>query len=62
MSKHDWNFELPDGAEPLAMLVNIGGYLHIFSNQPNDVLLTLLDMAADSVEQETYDEKTTMLQ
>lgn len=57
-----WKFELPDNAEPLALLVNIDGYLHIFSNQPNDILLTLLDMAAESVENERYDEKTTMLQ
>lgn len=54
--------ELPKNFKPLVVLGDIDGYLHIFSNQPDETLLAILDMAIESVDQQQYDEKTTMLQ
>lgn len=54
--------ELPKEFKPLVILGEIEGYLHIFSFLDNDTILALLEMAADSVSDESYDENTTTLQ
>jgi hypothetical protein len=54
--------ELPEGFQPLAILGDIGGYLHVYSYLDDRNLTGILEMAIDSVENEEYDVKTTLLQ
>lgn len=54
--------ELPKQFKPLVVLGEIDGYLHVFSFLENEVILTLLDMASESIDSLDYDEKTTTLQ
>lgn len=54
--------ELPKNFKPLVILGEIEGYLHVFSFLDNDTILALLEMAAESINDESYDEKTTTLQ
>ena len=54
--------ELPKNFKPLVILGEIEGYLHVFSFLDNDTILALLEMAAESINDESYDEKTTPLQ
>ena len=54
--------ELPKDFKPLVVLGEIEGYLHVFSFLDNDTILALLEMAAESITDESYDEKTTTLQ
>jgi hypothetical protein len=54
--------ELPKNFKPLIILGEIEGYLHVFSFLDNDTILALLEMAAESITDESYDEKTTTLQ
>lgn len=54
--------ELPKDFKPLVILGEIEGYLHVFSFLDNDTILALLEMAAESITDESYDEKTTTLQ
>lgn len=54
--------ELPEDFQPLAILGDIGGYLHVYSYLDDRNLAGILEMAIDSVENEEYDLKTTLLQ
>jgi hypothetical protein len=54
--------ELPKDFKPLVILGEIDGYLHVFSFLDNDTILALLEMAAESIMDNDYDEKTTTLQ
>jgi len=54
--------ELPEDFQPLAILGDIGGYLHVYSYLDDRNLTGILEMAIDSVENEEYDVKTTLLQ
>ena len=54
--------ELPKEFKPLVILGEIDGYLHVFSFLDNDTILALLEMAAESISDNEYDEKTTTLQ
>lgn len=54
--------ELPQEFKPLVILGEINGYLHVYSFLDNDTILALLEMAAESITDNDYDEKTTLLQ
>ena len=54
--------ELPKDFKPLVILGEIDGYLHVYSFLDNDTILALLEMAAESISDNEYDEKTTTLQ
>lgn len=54
--------ELPKEFKPVIVLGDIDGYLHVYSFLDNETILTLLEMAADSINYNAYDEKTTLLQ
>lgn len=54
--------ELPKEFKPLVILGEIEGYLHVYSFLDNDTILALLEMAAESISDNEYDEKTTTLQ
>lgn len=54
--------ELPEDFQPLAILGDIGGYLHVYSYLDDKTLTGILEMAIESVENEEYDVKTTLLQ
>jgi hypothetical protein len=54
--------ELPEDFQPLAILGDIGGYLHVYSYLDDRNLTGILEMAIESVENEEYDVKTTLLQ
>jgi len=54
--------ELPEDFQPLAILGDIGGYLHIYSYLDDDTLTGILEMGIDSIQNEQYDVKTTLLQ
>jgi len=54
--------ELPEDFQPLAILGDIGGYLHVYSYLDDDNLTGILEMAIESVQNEEYDVKTTLLQ
>jgi hypothetical protein len=54
--------ELPKEFKPVIVLGEIDGYLHVYSFLDNETILTLLEMAAESINDNAYDEKTTTLQ
>lgn len=54
--------ELPKEFKPVIVLGEIDGYLHVYSFLDNETILTLLEMAAESITENEYDEKTTTLQ
>ena len=54
--------ELPKEFKPVVILGEIDGYLHVYSFLDNDTILALLEMAAESINDNEYDEKTTTLQ
>jgi hypothetical protein len=54
--------ELPKEFKPLIVLGEIDGYLHVFSFLDDPTILALLEMAAESVDSQDYDENTTTLQ
>jgi len=54
--------ELPEDFQPLAILGDIGGYLHVYSYLDDNTLTGILEMAIESVQNEEYDVKTTLLQ
>lgn len=54
--------ELPEDFQPLAILGDIGGYLHVYSYLDDNTLTGILEMAVESVQNEEYDVKTTLLQ
>jgi len=54
--------ELPEDFQPLAILGDIGGYLHIYSYLDDNTLIGILEMGVESVQNEEYDIKTTLLQ
>jgi len=54
--------EMPDKVEPLIILGNIDGYLHVFSKLDDDVVFTLLEMALDAMDNKEYDVTTRVLQ
>lgn len=54
--------ELPEDFQPLAILGDIGGYLHVYSYLDDKTLTGILEMAIESVQNEEYDVKTTLLQ
>ena len=54
--------ELPKEFQPLAVLGDIGGYLHIYSALDDQTLLAIVDMAGQAIEDRQYDVKTTLLQ
>ena len=54
--------ELPEDFQPLAILGDIGGYLHIYSYLDDNTLIGILEMGVESVQNEEYDVKTTLLQ
>ena len=53
---------LPSEFETLVVLGDIDGYLHVFSKQDDDVVLTLLQMAIDALENREYEESKRVLQ
>lgn len=53
---------LPSEFEALVVLGDIDGYLHVFSKQDDDVVLTLLQMAIDALENREYEESKRVLQ
>ena len=53
---------LPAEFQPLIVLGDIDGYLHVFSQQDDDVVLTLLNMAIDALENKEYNESKIVLQ
>jgi hypothetical protein len=59
MSLYD---EMPDKVDPLIILGDIDGYLHVFSKLDDDVVFTLLEMALDAMENKEYDTTTRVLQ
>ena len=54
--------EMPNDVEPLVVLGDRGGYLHVFSKLDDDVVFTLLEMALDALEHKEYDVTTRVLQ
>lgn len=59
MSLYD---EMPEDVEPLIVLGDRGGYLHVFSKLEDDVVFTLLEMAIDALENKEYDASSVTLQ
>lgn len=59
MSLYD---EMPDDVEPLVVLGDRDGYLHVFSKLEDDVVFTLLEMALDAIEHKEYDSSRVTLQ
>ena len=59
MSLYD---EIPNDVEPLVVLGDRGGYLHVFSKLDDDVVFTLLEMALDAIENREYDATQRVLQ
>lgn len=53
---------LPSEFETLVVLGDIDGYLHVFSKQDDDVVLTLLQMAIDALENKEYEASKRVLQ
>ena len=51
--------ELPKEFQPLAILGDIDGYLHIYSSLDDDTLLAIIDMAGQAIEDRAYDVNTT---
>ena len=56
MSLYD---ELPKDFQPLAILGDIDGYLHIYSALDDETLLAIIDMAGQAIENRAYDVNTT---
>lgn len=54
--------ELPKEFQPLAVLGDIDGYLHIYSMLDDGTLAVILEMGLNSIETKQYDVKTTTLQ
>jgi len=59
MSLYD---EMPNEVEPLIVLGDVDGYLHVFSKLDDDVVFTLLEMALDAIENREYDATQRVLQ
>lgn len=59
MSLYD---EMPNEVEPLIVLGDKDGYLHVFSKLEDDVVFTLLEMALDAMENKEYDASSVTLQ
>lgn len=51
--------ELPKEFQPLAILGDIDGYLHIYSALDDETLLAIIDMAGQAIENRAYDVNTT---
>ena len=54
--------QLPPEFTPIVILGEIDGYLHVFSQQEDDVVFALLSMAIDAMESKEYEETTRVLQ
>ena len=54
--------QLPPEFIPVVVLGEIDGYLHVFSQQDDDVVFTLLNMAVDAMESNEYEETHRVLQ
>ena len=54
--------QLPTEFTPIVVLGEIDGYLHVFSQQEDDVVFTLLLMAVEAMENQEYEETHRVLQ
>ena len=54
--------QLPKEFIPVVVLGEIDGYLHVFSQQDDDVVFTLLNMAVDAMESKEYEATQRVLQ
>lgn len=59
MSLYD---EMPSDVDPLIVIGDKDGYLHVFSKLNDDVVFTLLEMAIDAMDNKEYDVTTRILQ
>lgn len=54
--------KLPKDFEPLVVLGDIDGYLHVFSSQDDEIVHTLVSMALDALESKEYESTNITLQ